>query len=129
MNSFGPIGGLLLGILGLLAVAYGLDPTTPYASQAFSVGVVGAASGGIIVWSSSRKPSKNILVQQYENKSSKNDSVQELVKYKNLYEGSPVMQRTVNIDGMIIECNQMYVKKFGNEKSDIIGKSLFEHVA
>ncbi|MGI0102895.1 MAG: PAS domain-containing sensor histidine kinase, partial [Nitrosotalea sp.] len=129
MNSFGPIGGLLLGILGLLAVAYGLDPTTPYASQAFSVGVVGAASGGIIVWSSSRKPSKNILVQQYENKSSKNDSVQELVKYKNLYEGSPVMQRTVNIDGMIIECNQMYVKNFGNEKSDIIGKSLFDHVA
>ncbi|MGI0088265.1 MAG: PAS domain-containing sensor histidine kinase [Nitrosotalea sp.] len=129
MNSFGSIGGLLLGILGLLAVAYGLDSTIPYASQAFSVGVVGAASGGIIVWSSSRKPSKNILVQQYENKPSKNDSVQELVKYKNLYEGSPVMQRTVNIDGMIIECNQMYVKNFGNEKSDIIGKSLFDHVA
>ncbi|MDE1727128.1 MAG: PAS domain-containing sensor histidine kinase [Thaumarchaeota archaeon] len=129
MSSFSSIGGLLLGILGLLAVAYGLDPTTPYASQAFSVGVVGAGAGGIIVWASSRKPSKSILVQQYENKSSKDDSIQDLVKYKNLYEGSPVMQRTVNTDGIIIECNQMYVKNFGNEKSDIIGKSLFEHVA
>ncbi|MDE1867838.1 MAG: PAS domain-containing protein, partial [Thaumarchaeota archaeon] len=129
MSSFSSIGGLLLGILGLLAAAYGLDPTTPYASQAFSVGVVGAGAGGIIVWASSRKPSKSILVQQYENKSSKDDSIQDLVKYKNLYEGSPVMQRTVNTDGIIIECNQMYVKNFGNEKSDIIGKSLFEHVA
>lgn len=129
MSSFGSIGGLLLGIFGLLAVAYGLAPAIPYASQAFSVGVVGAAAGGIIVWQSSRKPSKNILVQQSGNKSSKNDSFEEMIKYKNLYEGSPVMQRTVNTDGIIIECNQIYVKNFGNEKSDIIGKSLFEHTA
>ncbi|NHI03348.1 hypothetical protein DYY67_1660 [Candidatus Nitrosotalea sp. TS] len=129
MSSFGSIGGLLIGLLGLLAAAYGLNPTTPYASQAFSVGVVGAAAGGIIVWLSGRKPRKNILVQQSENNSSKNDSFQELIKYKNLYEGSPVMQRTVNTDGIIIECNQIYVKNFGNEKSDIIGKSLFEHTA
>jgi PAS domain S-box-containing protein len=129
MSSFGSIGGLLIGLLGLLAVAYGLNPATPYASQAFSVGVVGAAAGGIIVWQSGRKPSKNILVQQNEDKPTKNDSFQELIKYKNLYEGSPVMQRTVNTDGIIIECNQIYVKNFGNEKSDIIGKSLFEHTA
>jgi PAS domain S-box-containing protein len=130
MSSFGSVGGLLLGILGLLAAAYGLNPATSYANQAFSVGVVGAAAGGIIVWLSSKRPSKNILVQQYESKSSKNDdSIQELIKYKNLYEGSPVMQRTVNTNGIIIECNQMYVKNFGNEKSEIIGKSLFEHVA
>lgn len=129
MSSFSSVGGLLLGALGLLAVSYGLDPTVPYASHAFSVGVVGAAAGGIIVWASSRKPGKNILAQQYENKSPKNDSVLELIKYKNLYEGSPVMQRTVNTDGVIIECNQMYVKNFGNEKNDIIGKSLFDHVA
>lgn len=129
MSSFGSIGGLLIGLLGLLAAAYGLNSATPYASQAFSVGVVGAAAGGIIVWLSGRNPRKNILVQQSENKSSKNDSFQELIKYKNLYEGSPVMQRTVNTDGIIIECNQIYVKNFGNEKSDIIGKSLFEHTA
>src|SRR5579872_29086 len=129
MSSFGSVGGLLLGILGLLAAAYGLGSTAPYASQAFSVGVVGATAGGIIVWLSSRKPAKNILAQQYENKPTKNDSALELVKYKNLYEGSPVMQRTVNTDGIIIECNQIYVKNFGNEKSDIIGKSLFDHVA
>ena len=129
MSSFGSIGGLLIGILGLLAAAYGINSTVPYASLAFSVGVVGAASGGIIVWLDSRKPGKNILVQQYENKPSKNDSFDELLKYKNLYEGSPVMQRTVNTDGIIIECNQIYVKNFGNDKSDVIGKSLFEHTA
>ena len=129
MSSFGSVGGLLLGILGLLAAAYGLNSTVPYANHAFAVGVVGAASGGIIVWLNSRKAGKNILTQQYEVASTKNDSTLELIKYKNLYEGSPVMQRTVNTDGIIIECNQMYVKNFGNEKSDIIGKSLFEHVA
>jgi len=129
MNSFGSVGGLLLGILGLLATAYGFNPTVPYAAQAFSVGIVGVATGGIIVWLSSRKPSKTILTQEHEAKSSKNDSLQELTKYKVLYEGSPVMQRTVNTDGIIIECNQAYVKNFGNAKNEIIGKSLFLHTA
>ncbi len=129
MNSFSSVGGLLIGILGLLSAAYGLNPTVPYAGQAFSVGIVGAATGGVIVWLGSRKTNKNILVQQYEERSSKNDSTQELAKYKTLYEQSPVMQRTVNTDGIIIECNQAYVKSFGNAKSDIIGKSLFDHTA
>jgi PAS domain S-box-containing protein len=129
MSSFSSVGGLLIGILGLLAAAYGLNSTVPYASQAFSVGIVGAATGGVIVWLSGRKPSKNILVQKYEETSPKNDSSQELAKYKTLYEESPVMQRTVNIDGIIIECNQAYVKNFGDSKSDIIGKPLFDHTA
>lgn len=129
MSSFASVGGLLIGILGLLAAAYGLNSTVPYASQSFSVGIVGAATGGVIVWLSGRKPSKNILVQQHEDRSPKNDSSQELVKYKTLYEESPVMQRTVNTDGIIIECNQAYVKNFGDAKSDVIGKSLFDHTA
>jgi PAS domain S-box-containing protein len=129
MTSFSSVGGLLLGILGLLAVAYGFNPTVPEASQAFSVGIAGVAAGGVIVWLSSRKPNKTILTQEYDAKSSRNDSSSELAKYKALYEGSPVMQRTVNTDGIIIECNQAYVKNFGNSKNDIIGKSLFDHTA
>lgn len=129
MSSFSSVGGLLLGILGLLAVAYGFNPTVPYASQSFSVGIAGIAIGGVIVLIDSRKPNKTILTQQHDVKSHNNDSSSELAKYKTLYEMSPVMQRTVNTDGVIIECNQAYVKNFGNAKNDIIGKSLFEHTA
>ncbi|MGI0046125.1 MAG: PAS domain-containing sensor histidine kinase [Nitrosotalea sp.] len=129
MSSFSSVGGSLIGILGLLAVAYGFNSTVPYASQAFSVGIAGVAAGGVIVWLNSRKPNKTILTQQYDTKSPKNDFSLELAKYKALYEGSPVMQRTVNTDGIIIECNQAYVKNFGNAKNDVIGKSLFEHAA
>ena len=129
MSSFSSIGGLLIGLLGLLSVAYGFNPSVPFANQAFSVGIAGVATGGIIVWLSGRKPAKTILTQQLDLKSPKNDSHLELVKYKALYEGSPVMQRTVNTDGIIIECNQAYVKNFGNTKNDVIGKSLFDHAA
>ena len=50
-------------------------------------------------------------------------------KYKSIYDGSPVAQRTVNTSGIIMECNPAYVKNFGFSKDDIIGKSLFDHVA
>ncbi|TLX94859.1 MAG: PAS domain-containing sensor histidine kinase [Thaumarchaeota archaeon] len=129
MDSFGSVGGLLIGVLGLAVAAIGLDPTNHYASQIFSLGVAGIVAGGLLVWLGSRKPAKTILTQQYETKSAKSDSVHEAVKYKNLYEGSPVLQRTVNTDGLIIECNQAYVKTFGHTKEEIIGKSLFEHTA
>ena len=114
MSSFSSVGGLLIGLLGLLSVAYGFNPTVPYASQAFSVGIVCVATGGIITWLGGRKPNKTILTQQYDTKDSKNDSYMELAKYKAHYEGSPVMQRTVKTDSTIIECNQAYVKNFGN---------------
>ncbi|MGI0069957.1 MAG: PAS domain-containing protein, partial [Nitrosopumilaceae archaeon] len=129
MSSFSSVGGLLIGLLGLLSVAYGFDSSVPYANHAFSVGIVGVATGGVIVWLGGRKSAKTILTQHYGAKDSKNDSSLELAKYKALYEGSPVMQRTVNTDGIIIECNQAYVKNFGNTKNDIIGKSLFDHAA
>jgi PAS domain S-box-containing protein len=128
MDSFGSVGGLLIGVLGLGVVAIGLDPSNHYANQIFTLGVAGIVAGGIIVWLSSRKPTKTILAQQqYETKSTKSGSSNELVKYRTLYDGSPVMQRTVTTDGIIIECNEAYVKTFGHTKLDIIGKSLFDH--
>ena len=130
MDNFSSVGGLLIGVLGLGVVAIGLDPSNHYASQIFSLGVAGIASGGVMVWLSNRKPTKTILThEQYDTKSPKSISSHELMKYKTLYEGSPVMQRTVTIDGIIIECNQAYVKTFGHTKEDIIGKSLFDHTA
>ena len=51
-------------------------------------------------------------------------------RYKKLYEGSPSMYRTIDIHGFIIDCNHAYVDTLGySSKSDVIGHSLFEHVA
>jgi len=51
-------------------------------------------------------------------------------RYKKLYEGSPSMYRTIDIHGFIIDCNQAYADTLGySTKSEVIGHSLFEHVA
>jgi len=129
MTSFGPIGGLMMSILGLAITAYGLDAHGFFSSQAFSLGVVCIAAGGLIVWVSNRKQHNKILTPRYETESQKTGSDADQIKYRNLYEGSPVLQRTVNTVGVILECNQVYVKNFGYSKEDILGKSLFDHTA
>lgn len=49
-------------------------------------------------------------------------------KYRKLYEGSPVMCRTINTDGIIIDCNQAYLDNLGySSKQEVIGHSIFEH--
>ncbi len=50
-------------------------------------------------------------------------------KYKNLYEDSPVLMRTINIDGKILNCNRSYAKSLGYTKEEVIGKSIFEHTS
>ena len=126
MAGFGNIGGLLLAIFGLMIGAFGLNVQGHYSVYAFTLGVGCAATGGIIVWSSMRQ-GKSFQAQPYgviSQKTTSNDS-----KYKSIYEGSPVLQRTVNTAGVILECNPAYVKSFGNSREEIIGRSLFEHVA
>jgi len=49
--------------------------------------------------------------------------------YKNLYEESPGLYRTVNTDGTIISCNKAYAKNLGYSKKEIIGKNIFDHTA
>ncbi|MDC8453167.1 MAG: PAS domain S-box protein, partial [Candidatus Nitrosotalea sp.] len=129
MTNFGSIGGLMLGIFGLLIAVYGLDVHEPFSSQVFFLGVVCTASGGIIVWLSNRKQNNSVLTQKYVVESQRNESKIDPIKYKNIYEGSPVLQRTVNTNGIILECNQAYVKNFGYSKEDVLGKSLFDHTA
>jgi len=41
---------------------------------------------------------------------------------------APVMWRRINSIGIILDCNSTYAAKLGYAKSDIIGKSIFEHV-
>lgn len=49
-------------------------------------------------------------------------------KYKKLYEGSPVMCRTTDTTGIIMDCNQAYLDNLGySSKGDVIGHSIFEH--
>ncbi len=60
MSNFGSIGGLMLGIFGLLIAVYGLDVHEPFASQVFFLGVVCAASGGIIVWLGNRRQNSSL---------------------------------------------------------------------
>ncbi|MDE1769009.1 MAG: PAS domain-containing sensor histidine kinase [Thaumarchaeota archaeon] len=64
------------------------------------------------------------------NKNTKNHftSVEEL-DFRKLYEGSPLLQRTINKDGTIINCNQAYAKHLGYTKEEVIGKIIFDHTA
>jgi PAS domain S-box-containing protein len=128
MTNFSPIGGLMIGIFGLLIAVYGLDVHEPFSSQVFFLGVVCAASGGIIVWLSNRKQN-SISPPKYVVESQRTESKTDPIKYRNIYENSPVLQRTVNTNGIILECNQAYVKNFGYSKEDVLGKSLFDHTA
>lgn len=50
-------------------------------------------------------------------------------KYKSLYEGSPILYRTINLDGIIIDCNQAYADALMYSKEEIIGKAIFDHTA
>lgn len=126
MNNFSPIGGLMLGIFGLAITAYGLGVPGTFSGNAFSLGVVCVAAGGLVVWLGRKKSGYAGAKYQIESTSASNS---DSIRYRNIYEGSPVLQRTVSTDGIILECNQAYVKNFGHSKADILGKSLFVHTA
>ncbi|MDH2907302.1 MAG: PAS domain-containing sensor histidine kinase [Candidatus Nitrosotalea sp.] len=48
-------------------------------------------------------------------------------RYMDLYEESPDLYRTVNEDGIILDCNNAYATRLGYSKDEIVGKSIFEH--
>lgn len=51
------------------------------------------------------------------------------LKYKQLYDSAPDLYRTINPSGIILDCNIAYANSLGYTKEEIIGKSIFEHVA
>ena len=70
---------------------------------------------------------KNVLLDYGEV-----EDFQELVKeskYKSLYEESQDMYITVNIDGVIVDCNKTYYTKLGYTRDEIVGHSLTENTA
>ena len=48
-------------------------------------------------------------------------------KYRSLYDDLPDLCRTINKDGIILDCNKAYAKSLGYPKQEIIGKSIFVH--
>lgn len=51
-------------------------------------------------------------------------------KHRRLYDGSPAMHYTVNVEGRILNCNQTYVRALGYaSKGGIVDHSIFEHTA
>ena len=48
-------------------------------------------------------------------------------KYRALYDDLPDLCRTINKDGIILDCNKAYAKSLGYAKQEIIGKSIFLH--
>src|SRR5579875_198828 len=49
-------------------------------------------------------------------------------KYRSLYDNSPDLLRTINHEGIIIDCNKTYSDSLGYSRDEIIGASIFEHV-
>ncbi|MGI0062759.1 MAG: PAS domain S-box protein, partial [Nitrosotalea sp.] len=50
-------------------------------------------------------------------------------RYRNLYEYSPDLLRSISDDGTILDCNDNYAKSLGYTKDEVIGVSIFEHTA
>jgi PAS domain S-box-containing protein len=75
---------------------------------------------GIRAFFGSRR--EEIIEKQYE-------ELKELEsKYRALYENAPVLLRTINRDGVILDCNNTYVERLGySSKSEVIGHTIFDH--
>src|SRR5574337_609831 len=49
--------------------------------------------------------------------------------YQDLYDKTPCLMRSTNVDEIIITCNKFYAKKLGYQKNEVVGKSIYEHTA
>jgi len=47
---------------------------------------------------------------------------------RKILKDAPIMWRRINSIGIILDCNSTYASKMGYAKSEILGKSVFEHV-
>ncbi len=50
-------------------------------------------------------------------------------KYRTLYEKSPDLLRTVDLSGNIVDCNDSYCSSLGYSREEIMGRSMYVHVA
>lgn len=50
-------------------------------------------------------------------------------KYRNLYEHSPDLLRTIDLNGIITDCNRAYAANLGYSREEVIGVSIMDHTA
>lgn len=50
-------------------------------------------------------------------------------RYKNLYDSSPVLLRTIDNQGNILDCNDTYAHTLGFTKTEILGRPIYDHVS
>ena len=50
-------------------------------------------------------------------------------KFRELYETSPDLYRSINTEGKILDCNQRYAQRLQYKKEEVIGASIFDHVS
>lgn len=50
-------------------------------------------------------------------------------KYRDLYENSPDLLWTINLEGIVLDCNNSYCKYIGYTKKEVIGKSVFDFIS
>jgi len=48
---------------------------------------------------------------------------------ENFYEKSSILFCTVDVGGNILDCNELYARRLGYSKSEIIGMSVYEHIS
>lgn len=53
----------------------------------------------------------------------------EFNKYRSLYESSPDLYRTIDTEGVILDCNKSYADALGYSKEEVIGITIFNHAA
>jgi len=49
-------------------------------------------------------------------------------KFRDLYEHSPTLLRTVDLNGKILNCNERYAVELGYTKEELLNTSIFDHV-
>jgi len=81
----------------------------------------------LIIMQMIERHTPTIIAKNYEFRKTQ-EYLQTIKSYQSLYDGSPDLLRTVNTDGIIINCNKSYAKNFGYTKEEVIGKSIFDHV-
>lgn len=50
-------------------------------------------------------------------------------RYKNLYESSPSLYRTISVDGIIVDCNKSYAERLGYMMDEVIGTHYNKYTA
>src|SRR5207245_225515 len=48
-------------------------------------------------------------------------------RYRNLYEKTPTLLRTITVEGLLTDCNEAYAKTLGYTKKEAIGMSIYDH--